>query len=246
MPTRYLLACILLSACGGDNAPAADDDTTSAMPPGDGTSTTVDATTGGCVAGYEGCPCAADGACLSGLACYSNLCVDPGIATSTSGPDPTTGSEPGTTTRADDGTSSTGDGSPSTGSSEGSSSTTEATPECLEGDNYCAVDQFQTCVGGVWEQTSCEDHCLLSGYHSPGCASADACTCDGFADDVCQEAAYNLCICADLDYGIPCTQDQWNEFYDECFNMVNDYVLCFYDYPIVMATDCGPAEDACL
>lgn len=245
--SRHLLACILvMAACGGDSASVAEVtgdaesgvDTTSVPVPDDGTSTAGD--TDVCHAGYEGCPCTPDGVCLSGLTCLSNLCVDPGTAAETSAADTTTGTDDGTTTIAD-GTTTAGDAS-----GDGSSSTTEPMPECLEADNYCADSQFQTCVGGFWQVSTCEEHCLLTGYHSTGCASSDACECEGFADEVCEEASYNLCICADLDYGIPCDQEQWNTFFDECFQELNEYVECFYDYPIDSADDCAPAEAACL
>lgn len=42
-----------------------------------GADTTAD-DTGGCTPGAEGCPCAAGGACDPGLACLSEVCVDPG------------------------------------------------------------------------------------------------------------------------------------------------------------------------
>lgn len=241
--SRHLLACILvMAACGGDGAAAAEVtgdaesgvDTTSAPPAGDGSSTGEHPAV--CPPGYEGCACTSDGLCLSGLACLSNLCVDPGTAAETSAADASTGNDAGTTTGAD-GTTTTGDES---------SSTTEPEPECLEADNYCADSQLQTCVGGFWQVSTCEEHCLLTGYHATGCENSDGCHCEGFADDVCEEASYNLCVCADLDFGLPCNQDQWNEFYDQCFQELNEYVECFYDYPITTPADCAPAEATCL
>lgn len=66
---------------------------------------TAPSTGAGCTAGTEGCACI-DGACLAGLSCLSNVCVDPGgsgpTTTATSGPE-TTGvtSGPGMTSSMD-------------------------------------------------------------------------------------------------------------------------------------------------
>ncbi len=250
MPLRsdfLAFACLLFaaSACVGDQPTAAESETTGTSAPGENTSGTTGEAA--CIPGYEGCACAPEGACLSGLACYSNLCVDPGGDTSAGGsddPPASTSSEATTTSGALD--TSTGDASTGAASQDSSSSTTAPVPECLDGDNYCADNNFQTCVEGNWEVVTCQEQCALTGYDSPGCAGTDACTCEGFTDEVCSSAAYNLCICADLDYGIPCDQEQWGVFYDECFQMLNDYVECFYDFPIDTPDDCVPAETACL
>lgn len=242
--SEYLLLSLVLAACSGDETPVVGDSSS-----GDGTGPSA------CIPGYEACPCMA-GACLDGLVCLSELCVAP--ADADTGPGESTGPS---TTDATAGTSSDGSstGAPSStessgttaalddeSSSDGSSETTVAPPECLEGDNYCGDAELQTCVDGVWQHSSCADVCALTGYMSPGCASADACLCEGYADEICYDGAYNLCICADIDFDIPCTDQQLQDFYDECIGQVNDYVLCFADYPIDEVADCAPAEDACL
>jgi hypothetical protein len=245
--SEHLLLILVLAACGGGEATATGDTSSS-----DGTGPSA------CTPGYEACACMA-GACLDGLVCLSDLCVAP-VDVDT-GPGESSGpgtTDTPTTATSDDGSSST-DAPSSTESSSttapsgddesssgGSSETTMAPPECLEGDNYCLDAELQTCVGGVWQQSSCADACALTGYLSPGCASADACLCEGYADEVCYDGAYNLCICADIDFDIPCTDEQLQIFFDECIGEVNTYVECFADYPIDEVADCAPAEDACL
>lgn len=43
----------------------------------------------GCTPGYETCECTEDLRCLSGLSCFSNLCVDPSMVPAPSDPDDT-------------------------------------------------------------------------------------------------------------------------------------------------------------
>ena len=247
MPTRPCMAGMLVLtcaiACGGDNATTLEEETTT----GAATTTTTTTTTANtepieeeCTPGYEGCACAEGDLCLAGLSCLSQLCVDAG--------------QPGTTTDAEGSTTSalTAEDSGSTTSSattpsdeSSSSETTAVEPECLEGDNYCADGEIQTCVDGFWDVRTCEEHCLLIGYHSPGCANADGCTCEGFADTPCENGSLGLCYCAEIDFGLLCDMEQWTEFYDQCIAGV-DYAVCFIDYPYDGGNiDCATAEAAC-
>lgn len=245
---RFLLTMLglaLLSGCGADDDPAQEGDEES------GTEASADDAV--CTPGYEGCACAMD-TCLAGLQCLSGLCVDAGPLEGTSedtapAEESTEEGESSTSaplTAGEESTTSGGEESTTSESSTEESSTTEPEPECLEGDNYCAEATFQTCVEGQWQVQTCQENCAPLGYDSPGCASTDACTCEGFTDPVCESGAYNLCICADIDFAIPCTDEQLHEFYDQCIQMANEYVECFADYPIDEVADCAPAENACL
>lgn len=227
---------LLLGAC--DDGNDATGDTTSSETSSSGSVASTGETE--CYAGYERCPCM-DGLCLDGLVCLSDLCVQPAPETSS-----TDGGESDTTSAVvgDDSTDSGSTGIETSSSEE--SGTTVIPPECLDDDNYCDDDTLQTCVDGFWQLTTCSDWCAQTGYESPGCATADGCLCEGYADDLCYDGAYNLCICADIDYAIPCTEEQLQIFYDECWTMANDYVACFSDFPIDEVADCAPAESVCL
>lgn len=232
---------MVLAACGGGGNALDPEGTTSGPLPGtsstDVSSTDPIATTDDavCHAGYEKCPCL-DGLCLDGLVCLSDLCVQPA-------PEPSSeGGEESSSTSASGDDSSTGAGE----SSSEDSSTTMALEPCLDDDNYCDSGTLQTCDNGYWEYMPCPDWCALSGYDSPGCLTADACECEGYADPTCYDGAFNLCICADIDFNIPCTDEQLKIFYDECWTMANTYVECFSAYPIDEVADCAPAEAACL
>jgi hypothetical protein len=237
----------LLAACGADDAPADDEDTTG-VEPGD--------ESGACIPGYEGCACAPGDVCLGELACLSQICVDmgPSAETSTGGADTTPAEE--STGGEETSTSSpvTADGSTSQESSTtepastDESSTTALEPVCFEGDNYCNAEDsmFMTCVEGQWQESTCVEQCALTGYGSPGCADTDGCLCEGFTDIACEEGSLGLCYCAEVDFAIPCTTEQWTEFYDQCIAGV-DYAVCFIDYPYIDGPpDCAAAEAACL
>jgi hypothetical protein len=234
--TRTWALALLLAACEGNGGTAADGDTTAAETTS--SSDPVASTTSGgaeCYAGYEKCPCM-DGLCLDGLVCLSDLCVQPAIEASSSD------AGESTTTVLDDASESS-----STESSSEESSTTVVPDNCLDEDNYCDDDTLQVCDEGFWQYTSCSDWCAEFGYMSPGCATPDACECDGYADDFCYVGAYNLCLCADVDFDIPCTEEQLQIFYDECWTMANTYVACFnFGEEVDEVADCAPLENACL
>lgn len=252
MPTtsrfRPVLVLALFAACGGDDDPAQGEDDSS---------TNASADDGVCTPGYEGCACAMD-TCLAGLQCFSGLCVDAGPLETTNGEDTTPAeesSEDDESTSApltvgEESTTSSDEESTTTAveSSSEESTTTEPEPECLEGDNYCAEGEFQTCVEGQWQYSTCQEYCEPLGYDSPGCASTDGCTCEGFIDQPCADGSLGLCYCAEVDFAIPCTTEQWTEFYDQCIAEV-DYAVCFIDYPWTgdpADIDCAAAEAACL
>lgn len=186
-----------------------------------------------CHAGYEKCPCM-DGLCLDGLVCLSDLCVQPAIE--------------GSSEDGESSTSTVGDSSSDgAGSSSDESSTTAVFDDCLDHDNYCDGNVLQVCDDGYWEYTTCDDVCAEDGYLSPGCATPDACLCEGYADATCDVGAWNLCVCAELDYDIPCTAAQQQEFYDECWTGAQAYVECFAAGGMIDEyADCAPLEDACL
>jgi hypothetical protein len=219
-----------------------------------------------CTPGSEGCACV-EGQCLGELQCFSNLCVV-GPAASDSGDE----SEDESNDEADEsessgtpevtategstsapGESSSDDGTPeeSTGAEESSSegeesSTTEPAPECLEMDNYCANGMFQTCVGGQWDETTCSEVCGATGYLSPGCASADACQCEGFADAACDAGAWTTCYCYDvLGYDI-CDEELLGLAYDACYSGgYNTEITCLGMYPWDEGPDCNMIFDIC-
>jgi hypothetical protein len=232
--SRLWSAVLALAACGGGTEAG---DTTSDTSSGGAIASTGEAV---CYLGYEKCPCM-DGLCLDGLVCLSDLCVQPAPETSSS-----EGGESSTTSAV------VGDGSSdssSTGidaSSSEESTTTVIPPECLDDDNYCDDDMLQTCVDGFWQLTTCSDWCAQTGYLSPGCDTADGCLCEGYADDTCYDGAYNICVCADIDFDIPCTDEQLQIFFDQCWTMENEFVECFSAYPIDEVADCAPAEAVCL
>jgi hypothetical protein len=177
-----------------------------------------------------------DGLCLDGLVCLSDLCVQPAIEASSED-----GESSGTTAVEGSSESSTDE------SSSEESSTTVVPDNCLDEDNYCDDNVLQVCDDGFWQYTTCADWCAMSGYMSPGCATPDACLCDGYADDFCYQGAYNICVCADVDFDIPCTDEQLKIFYDQCWTMENDYVACFnFGEQVDEVADCAPLEDACL
>jgi hypothetical protein len=244
-----ILAIALLTACGGGSEATPDTDAATE------TSSPVDDE---CILGHERCGCMA-GACLEGLVCLSDLCVAPaeaetstsdastGIDTvsdeSTSDPiDPTT--DPGTTTDATEDTSTDDGAETSTDDGATESSTGDPEPACLHGDNYCDDGTFQTCTDdGQWEVSSCVEHCALLGYDSPGCASHDACNCEGFIDDFCYEALVTLCICYPAQF--ECDEEQAEEFYDLCI-AGNETLLCYGQFPYEsQQATCGPANAAC-
>lgn len=234
---RGWTVALLLGACGDGSGAAAADTTAADTTSSSGTPATSSSGDAECYAGYEKCPCM-DGLCLDGLVCLSDLCVQPAIEGSSED------GESSTTVAAE----SSGDSSTAvdTGSSE-ESSTTVVPDGCLDDDNYCDDDTLQVCADGFWQYTSCSDWCAELGYLSPGCATADACLCDGFADEVCTVGAFNICVCAEADYDIPCTDEQMKEYYDQCWTMANTYVECFStDEQITMYAQCAPLEMACL
>ena len=235
---RAWTLALLLAACGDGGGSATGDATsgesTSSSDPSSTTATTSTTGEGECYAGYEKCPCM-EGLCLDGLVCLSDLCVQPAIEASSED-----GESSSTTAIEGSSESSTDE------SSSEESSTTVVPDNCLDEDNYCDDNILQTCDDGFWQYTSCSDWCALSGYMSPGCATPDSCLCDGYNDDFCYDGAYNLCVCADIDFDIPCTEEQLKIFYDQCWTMENDYVACFNAYPIDEVADCAPAEAACL
>lgn len=236
-----------VSACDGESANANDDDT------GEPTEGSTD--DAACAPGYEGCVCVEGGVCLDGLACLSNLCVQaPGDDTTTDAPAETSGDDEESSEDDDDdetgdlsvGTESTETTSPvsdESSSGDEESSTTEPEPECLESDNYCVEGELQTCVEGQWQETTCVDHCLLTGYESQGCANADSCACSGFADDYCFYAAAAYCLCD----GSGCDDAWLTELFDIC--IAGEPILdCYYPYldQDTYAIDCTAAANACL
>lgn len=240
------VALALLSACGGGGEATPDTDApveTSAMPDDE------------CVLGHERCGCMA-GACLDGLVCLSDLCVTPAMAETTAAAESTgvdtlddesTSDTPDDTSTTDDPTSaeSTGDDASESSTDDGANESSTGTPEpvCLQGDNYCDDNMFQTCTDdGQWEVSTCQERCALVGYDSPGCASHDACTCDGFIDDFCYGAVYTLCVCNSNIY--ECDNEQVYEFYDLCIQE-HEILVCFGGFPYVSQQTCGPANAAC-
>jgi hypothetical protein len=193
--------------------------------------------------------------CLGDLTCLSNLCVSVPSDDTTSAAPVDTGDEESSGAQDDDESSSgalsvgedTGettsdDAETSSGGEE--SSTTEPEPECLEGDNYCAEAEHQTCVDGQWVTSTCEENCNLVGYHSTGCESADACLCDGFANDACFNGAAGYCLCDTFN---GCDDPWLYELYDFCIagEPILDCYATFLD-PDTYDIDCAAAEAACL
>lgn len=237
----FALACGSTSAAPDTDGDAGPGSTSSAATPGESSS-------GGaaCVAGYEGCPCTPDGACLAGLTCLSNLCVDVPDAG-------TTGDAPGSTGDAVASSSSSGDAASSTGepgtTTDASSSTGEPPPACPSGDTFCAAGTatLSTCVDGAWVESSCVESCAALAYDEGTCddATQQHCVCASPNDPDCQLGAAALCYCYQ-EFGSPCDEALQLEFYDSCVSGSEPAVACFGDHVVSNMIDCNAAVDDCL
>lgn len=240
-----LLVSLVLAGCTS---------TTDAIDPetGETTATTVNPETSGapeetsgapsCIPGYEGCPCM-DGACLQGLSCFSDLCVDVGGESSvdpeSSGAPAESSSSEAESSEAE--SSSTGDAS----SSESSSTMVE--PACTDGEVSCESGTLTTCVDETPAEQSCDDFCAPSGFTSSGCEDVDSCLCDGYLDASCQLGASAYCYCYEWAGAGTCTTADYNDLYGTCFDGSEPAVECFGDYVDGGGQiDCNTAISACL
>lgn len=234
------LAIALVAGCG--NAANADgtDETTGVDATGvDATgvdATGVDGSTSGvdgvCVPGWEGCPCFEDERCIEGLMCLSNHCVLVPDASSSEGD------------TADEATTeSSGDATDASSSDESSTGLPDV---CYDDDTYCDDDELQTCVDGQWEIVDCEDMCAGTGYSSAGCEQAETCTCDVHSDAVCDNAAYQHCLCIDALYGeVLCSPEQLEMEYQACFADTTPANTCWSQYNVQLIEDCEMAVAEC-
>ncbi|HWB79190.1 MAG TPA: hypothetical protein VG755_29720 [Nannocystaceae bacterium] len=237
-----IVAIALVAGCGNAGTAEGDGETSSGHATSlDATSldaTSDDPSTSGahddtCVPGWEGCPCFEDARCIEGLMCLSNHCVLV----------PDAGSSEGDAT---DATTTESSGDPTDASSSEESSSTGLPDVCYDDDTYCDDDELQTCVDGQWVVVDCEDACALTGYSSAGCEQAEACSCDVHSDEVCDNAAYQHCICIDALYGVvSCTSAQLELEYQACFADTTPANTCWSQYDVQTIEDCEMAVAEC-
>ncbi|MBK8235598.1 MAG: hypothetical protein IPK74_08595 [Deltaproteobacteria bacterium] len=187
-----------------------------------------------CYPGYEGCACTPEGACLQGLQCLSDLCVELSEGSSS-------------TTVVDDTTTGTAGDSSSSGASESSSSTgpepcNADPPQCEAGGST-----LRTCVDGSWVESDCEDECAPMAYGAGTCdaMTAQSCACSEPTDDACWLSAEALCVCYQQ-YGSVCGTSERDAFYASCVSGKDPTIACFGDHVVNGIVDCPTAIDDCL
>lgn len=245
----YFFGALAL-ACNG--AGETNDETTSGTSSGvDGSSssvggsssssTTTTATTGPeCTPGTEGCACD-EGACEGELQCYSEICVMLPTESSSSG-----GVETSSSSAAESSSES------SSGAAESSSTGVEQPVACEEeGNHVCHGGVLDVCTDGYLVTQSCDDQCAETGYLSPGCADGNACQCDGFLDAACETIVSSYCGCYLMLYGADCSEGQFTNLYDRCYDpeldpYTYDAIVCIDALPHDTAAECQNAIDSCL